>query len=58
MKNYLCLTKRHLSCPEVSFRGVTLPSHLVVVLLDPFRGMGRRGTPRRPTSWATPQGLD
>jgi len=44
------------------------PSHLVrcklsrmvvvVVPPDPFRGMGRGGTTRRPSSRATPQGLD
>jgi len=33
-------------------------STLVVVLPDPFWGMGRGGTPRRPNSRATPQGLD
>ena len=31
---------------------------VVVVLPDPFRGWGRGGTPRRPNSRATPQGLD
>jgi len=31
---------------------------VVVVLPDPFRGMGREGTPQRPNSRATPQGLD
>ena len=31
---------------------------VVVVLPDPFRGMGHGGTPRRPNSRATPQGLD
>ena len=31
---------------------------VVVILPDPFRGMGRGGTPRRPNSRATPQGLD
>jgi len=31
---------------------------MVVALPDPFRGWGRRETPRRPNSRATPQGLD
>jgi len=31
---------------------------MVMVLPDPFRWMGRRGTPQRPNSLATPQGLD
>ena len=31
---------------------------VVVVLPDPFEGWGRGGTPRRPNSRATPQGLD
>jgi len=31
---------------------------VVVVLSDPFRRIGRGGTPRRPNSRATPQGLD
>jgi len=31
---------------------------VVVVLPDPFREMGRGGTPRKPNSRATPQGLD
>jgi len=31
---------------------------VVVVLPDPFRGIGRGGIPRRPNSPVTPQGLD
>jgi len=31
---------------------------MVVVLPDPAERWGRRGTSRRPNSWATPQGLD
>jgi len=31
--------------------------YMVVVLTGLFRGIGRGGTPRRPSSWATPQGL-
>jgi len=31
---------------------------VVVVLPDPFRGMGRGGTPWRPNSRVTPQGLN
>jgi len=34
------------------------PMVVVVVLPDPFRGMGRGGTPRRSNSWATTQVLD
>jgi len=30
----------------------------VVVLPDPFEGWGRGGTPRRPSSRATPEGLN
>jgi len=33
-------------------------SNVVVVLPDPFREMGRGGSPRRPNNRATPQGLD
>jgi len=31
---------------------------VVVVLPGLFRRMGHGGTPQRPNSWATPQGLD
>jgi len=41
-------------------RRLSLYQRLVVevVLPDPFREMGRGGTPRRPNSRATPQGLN
>jgi len=31
---------------------------VVLMLPDPFRGLGCGGTPQRPNSRATPQGLD
>jgi len=37
---------------------VSVKLYLVVVLPDPFREMGRGGTPRRPNSLAMPQDLD
>jgi len=61
----LLVISRHTSinaawCEVLGFyeNGIPKAMMVVVVLPDPFRGMGAWRTPRRPNSRATPQGLD